>query len=244
MEAAARLARYHAIGQWLRRSGLKALFVGHTRDDQAETLLLRLARGSGLDGLAAMRPIASYPVAEFRDLVLVRPLLDFSREQLRAHLKDLGQHWIDDPMNRDPRFGRVRIRESWDALESLGLTKGRLADAAAHLMRAREALDAVTLALLAGCSRMENGSALVDREALTQAPRELALRALASLLMVVSGQGYRPRFDGLERLFARLAEDGLGGGCTLHFCRIRPAPRAQAVFGSGTVLIQQETARR
>jgi tRNA(Ile)-lysidine synthase len=146
-------------------------------------------------------------------------------------------------MNGDPRFSRVRIRESWTALESLGLTKERLAGAADHLSRAREALDSVTLAILTRSSRLEDGIALVEGAAIAQAPRELGLRALAALLMAVSGQTYRPRFASLEQVFDRLRDATLGGGCTLHGCRIAPAPRKRAVFGPGTVLIEAEEGR-
>jgi len=185
VEAAARDARYRLMGAWLARMGLKGLYVGHTRDDQAETFLLRVARGSGLDGLAAMRPLSPYPVPEYRGLFLVRPMLALGRDEIRAYLASLGQAWLEDPMNRDPRFSRVRIRESWPHLESLGLTKDRLASTADHLSRAREALDSVTLAILARSSRIEDGIALVEQAALSQAPRELGLRALAALLMAV-----------------------------------------------------------
>jgi tRNA(Ile)-lysidine synthase len=218
--------------------------VGHTRDDQAETFLLRVARGSGLDGLAAMRQISQYPVPELKELVVVRPMLTLERDEVRAHLTALGQDWHEDPMNRDPRFSRARIRESWPALESLGLTKERLASAADHLSRAREALDLVTLAILARSSRFMGATAFVERHALIQAPRELGLRALAALLMAVSGQAYRPRFSSLERIFDRIRDGELQGGCTLHGCRIAPAPKRRAIFGPGTVLIEAEGSRR
>jgi tRNA(Ile)-lysidine synthase len=243
LEAAAREARYRLMGSWLARAGIGALYIGHTRDDQAETFLLRVARGSGLDGLAAMRPVSQYPLPDFRKLVLVRPMLALSRMEIRSHLKSLGQDWLEDPMNGDPRFARVRIRESWPALESLGLTKERLAASADHLWRAREALDAVTLAILARSSRLTDGVALVERAALAQAPRELGLRALAALLMAVSGQPYRPRFASLEQVFNRLQDGTLAAGCTLHGCRIAQAPKRKAVFGPGTVLIEAEKGR-
>ncbi len=213
IEAQAREARYRLMGAWCRARGVAALYVAHTGDDQAETFLLRLARGSGLDGLAAMRPVS--PCPGFRDLQLVRPLLGFAREAVR---EGLGE-WIEDPMNADPRFGRVRVRE---ALGLLGVPAARIADAAAHLARAREALEAVTAAVLARACRAEAGAVLVEPRALLAAPREVGLRALAAVLMGVSGQPYRPRFERLERLYDRLGAGGIGGGCTLHGCRIAP----------------------
>jgi tRNA(Ile)-lysidine synthase len=240
VEAAAREARYRLMGDWLAERGMAALYVAHTRDDQAETFLLRLARGSGLDGLSAMQPVARYPVAGYRQLSLVRPLLDFGRAELRAHLTEIGQEWLDDPMNKDPRFARARIRENWPAFERAGLTAARLADAAYHLSRARQALDMATLAVLARVSRIEGGTALVDGKVLGEAPRELGLRALATLLMTIANEPYRPRFASLERLFDSLASGTFAGGATLHGCRLAPAPRRMAIFGQGTILIAPE----
>ena len=244
IEAAAREARYRLMGVWARQYGLKAIYVGHTRDDQAETFLLRLARGSGVDGLAAMRKIAPYPLKEFSGLVLVRPLLAFDREGLREELRARNQVWLDDPMNADPHFARVRIRNAWPALEAMGLSKERVADAAAHLARARVALDKVSQAVLARACRFDRTEALLDPGALTGAPRELGLRALAAVLMQVSENPYRPRFERLERLFSQIAEGSLGAGRTLHGCRIGPAPVARACFGRGTLLVRREESRR
>ncbi len=244
IEAAARDARYRLMGEWAKAKGFKAIYVGHTRDDQAETFLLRLARGSGVDGLSAMRKVAPYPLNVFPNLALVRPLLDIEREVLRAYLVELGQTWLDDPMNADPRFARVKIRNAWPALEAMGLSKGRVADAAAHLARAREALDVASAAVLTRGCRLEGADALIDPAALTNAPRELGLRALARVLMTVSQKTYRPRFERLERLFDIISDGALGAGRTLHGCRIAPAPAALSLFGRETLLVRREETRR
>ena len=244
IEAAARDARYALMGDWLAENNIHVLYVAHTRDDQAETFLLRLARGSGLDGLSAMQPVASYPASGRRRLQVVRPLLSLAREDLRAHLVALGAPWTEDPMNLDPRFSRARIRAAWPALEELGLARSRISDAAAHMARAREALDWATLAVARRACRMDGDVAAVDRDALVQAPREVALRLLARLLMAVGRQIYRPRFESLEHLFERIARGGSGSGATLHGCIVAPAPKAKAVFGPGTILIQPEAKRR
>ena len=248
VEAAAREARYRLMGDWLAKKKITALYVGHTQDDQAETFLLRLARGSGLDGLAAMAPAAPWPVAGY-DLTVSRPLLNISRDALRAHLTAQGQPWLEDPMNDDSAFDRVKIRKARDALADAGLTAARIAAAAAHLGRARAALEVVTAAVLERASRriegrpMASGFAL-DPAALAAAPREVALRALAALLMAVSGQPYRPRFESLERLLDRLASGTLGGGMTLHGCHIGPAPRRAGEYRPGTVLVTRENPRK
>jgi tRNA(Ile)-lysidine synthase len=145
------------------------------------------------------------------------------------------------------------------ALAAAGLTPGRIADAAAHLARAREALDLATAAILARALAQVGGGPimlLLDPAALAAAPREIGLRALAALLRTVSGAQYRPRFDALESLFDRMVatdsrpgltsgqKSGLGGGATLHGCRIGPAPVRHQAFGPKTLVITKESSRK
>ncbi len=240
IEAAARQARYRLIGDWATKNNIAALYVGHTRDDQAETFLLRLARGSGLDGLAAMRARAPYPLPGFPNLRVIRPLLAFGRDALRAHLTANGHTWLEDPMNGEDRFARIRLRKLIPQLEAAGLDRARIAAAAAHLARARDSLEIVTEAVLARAAVPHAGILHVDPDALTAAPREIGLRALAQLLMRVSGHAYRPRFERLERLYDRLAAGTLGGGCTLHGCKIALVPGRRGVFGPGTLSLAAE----
>lgn len=246
IEAWAREARYRLMAQALGRHKLSALYVGHHQDDQAETFLLRLARGSGLDGLSAMRSLSVFPLPGFEELALARPLLDVPREDLRLYLKSRGQEWQEDPMNAQARFARSRIRALLPALAEAGLTAQRIADAAAHLARAREALDLATAAVLARCCRRHEKFLALDPAALGAAPREIGLRALAALLKIVSGEAYRPRFDALERLYDRVCGFGppLGGGATLHGCRIGPAPARHRLFGPDTLVITRESSIR
>ncbi|MBI3678499.1 MAG: tRNA lysidine(34) synthetase TilS [Proteobacteria bacterium] len=243
IESEAREARYRLMGEWLKTHQTGALYVAHSEDDQAETFLLRLARGSGLDGLSAMQPLAPFPVAGFEGLRVVRPLLEISRKALREWLAAQKHDWIEDPMNDDPKFARVRLRKVLPQLAELGLSTTRIADAASHLSRAREALDSMTDALLSRAARFEGLAAVLDPLRLKTAPREIGLRALASVLSRVSGEAYRPRFERLERLFDSILAGTLGGGATLHGCRIGPAPREEAVFGSATLTIAREKGR-
>jgi tRNA(Ile)-lysidine synthase len=243
IENAARAARYRLMGDWCRRHGIHALHVAHTLEDQAETFLLRLARGSGVDGLAAMRKVAPFPLRGFDDLRVVRPLLDVPRGRLRALLTSRGIGWHDDEMNSDSRFARVRLRAVWPALELAGLSAGRIADAANHLARARAALDHSTATLLAAMSRFEDNHVLVDGAALAAAPREIGLRALARILMQVSARDYRSRFERLEALYDAISSDALGGGRTLLGCTVKPASKRRQSFGPRTLLIAREPGR-
>jgi tRNA(Ile)-lysidine synthase len=243
LEAAARMARYGLMGKWCQRHRLGALYVAHTLEDQAETFLLRLARGSGLDGLAGMRDVAPFPVPGFEGLQVVRPLLGLARADLRGFLENQGVDWHEDPMNQDPRFARVRMRAAWPALEKAGLSAGRIADASAHLARARASLEAETEGFLAVHARFEEPHALIDGAALAALPQEIGLRALAAALGRVAGAAYRPRFERLTRLYAEIHEGGMGKGRTLQGCRIGPAPKRHAVFGPATLLVAREAQR-
>lgn len=244
IEAEARDARYSLMGRWCAERSVPALYTAHTLEDQAETFLLRLARGSGLDGLAAIKPISPLPVAEFRDVGLVRPLLEVPKGELQGFLRSRKIEWAEDPMNTDVRFSRARIRAAWPQLIELGLTPSRIADAARHLARVRLALDEMTQGFLQRGARFTENAASLDPTRLKMLPREVGLRALASVLTRVSGEEYRPRFDSLQRLFDSILSDSLGGGATLHGCIVAPAVAADRVFGSATVTILREPPRK
>jgi tRNA(Ile)-lysidine synthase len=149
-QAAARAARYDLLCGWCRRHGVLHLAIGHHMEDQAETLLLRLGRGSGLDGLAGM-PV----LRELAGLRLLRPFLPVPKARLEATLRSRGRCWIEDPGNRDPAFARVRLRQFRPELDALGLTVPRLVAAAGHLGLARAALERSVTSVLARAAALE-----------------------------------------------------------------------------------------
>ena len=222
LQASARAARYCLLESWCHRAGILHLLLAHQIEDQAETFLLRLGRGSGVDGLAAMAPIAETAWTR-----LLRPLLAVPRARLRVTLEAARQDWLEDPSNRDPRHARVRMRKLLPALAREGLDVPRLAATADRLGRARQALEAWTARLLAEAVALDPaGYALVARTPLAAAPAEVALRVLGRLLRCVGGGVYGPRFERLERLYRELVDQGLPKARTLGGCRIfRMGPR-------------------
>jgi tRNA(Ile)-lysidine synthase len=217
IQAAARRARYELLIRWCKGRGVLHLALGHHLDDQAETLLLRLGRGSGLDGLAAMAPVAELPA-----LRLLRPLLGVPKARLAATLSARKLSWIEDPTNRDPTQARARLRLLMPGLAREGLTPARLAAAAGHLRRARAALDlAVGRLLVRAVTVHPAGFARIEAGPLVAAPEEIGLRALARVLMAVGGAEYAPRLGRLRRLYGRISA-GLARGATLGGCRIVP----------------------
>ncbi|TVQ58667.1 MAG: tRNA lysidine(34) synthetase TilS [Rhodobacteraceae bacterium] len=215
VQAAARAARAALLSAWAARDGLSAVALGHTFDDQAETVLLRLARGSGVDGLSGMAEASRRAGA-----VWLRPMLGIRRAALRAWLAAEGVAWIEDPSNDALRFDRVRARRALAALAPLGLDAAGLVATAGRMACARRALEAQTEALareaavVGPCGEMRLAWA-----PLAAAEEEIALRLLSRALRTVSGAAYGPRAVSLARLWRALCGDGFRGA-TLHGCVI------------------------
>ena len=207
------------------------LLLAHHLEDQAETFLLRLGRGSGIHGLAAMAAVTG-----IEGVRLLRPLLTVPKARLRANLRRRGQAWIEDPSNQDPAFARVRLRALMPVFAGVGMDAQRLTRTANAMGRARRALEEATVTLLAGAVEIyPAGYCLVHPDLLRAAPDEVALRALAWTLTCVGGAVYPPRFDRLERLHRALAEGQLRSARTLGGCRIGPA-------GDDRLLVSRERA--
>lgn len=216
VQAAARVARYGLLEGWCRKHGCLHLLTAHHQEDQAETFWLRLARGSGVDGLAAMS--GETPRAGCR---ILRPLLGVAPVRLRAVLADAGQTWIEDPSNENTDYARVRVRGGRALLAAEGLSGERVAATIARLGRARAVLESATAQLLGRVVRLHPaGFAWVDAAALAAAPAEIGLRGLAAVVATVGGEDYPPRLSGLERLYGEIAGTGLGQGRTLGGCRV------------------------
>lgn len=217
IQAAARTARYALMEQWCGGRGVLHLLLAHHRDDQAETLFLRLGRGSGVDGLAAMAP-----VAERFSLRLLRPLLTIPRARLAATLMAAGQEWIEDPSNHNPAFARARLRARLPELAAEGLSPERLAATARRMARAADALDGAVAELAARTVEFHGaGYALAAPEAFAGIPEEIGLRLLARMVRAVGGGDHPPREERTEALFSRLRH-GLDAAATLAGCRVAP----------------------
>lgn len=212
LEAAARDARYRAMEAWCREKAIRHLLVAHTLEDQAETVILRLVRGSGVDGLAAMAEV-SPPNTGGETPLIVRPLLGVARARLQSTICAKGHKVIvQDPMNLDRTFERVKVRELLRDTDITGLNAHRLADAARHQRRAREALEQATRELLGSIASIHFGGVVrLALEGLLAAPEELSLRALGQAIRCVSGRAYPLRIVQLERALLDLRSDGSRG---------------------------------
>lgn len=204
LQARAREARYALLVAHARAATPAAVVTAHTADDQAETLLMRLGRGSGVDGLAGMAP--SRPLLPDGSVQLVRPLLGLRKGALTAMLRDAGATWLDDPSNERLDFERVRLRAAHDHLAALGLSNDKLALSAQRLGRARDALAAVTEARLEALVDTHGGVyGSLDRAAWEAEPEEIRVRLLVRLLGAFGGQAKPAQLSQVEALVATLA---------------------------------------
>lgn len=195
LQEAAREARYRLLVQHARDVGASHLVTAHTRDDQAETILMRLAKGSGLKGLAGMRR-----ERDLGGIVHARPLLDRSKRALLALCQTSGWPFVTDPSNVDGRYARVRWRRLMPLLEAEGLTADRLARLAGRVAQADEALEIKAgQALESAGPEAGEGSFSFQASCLAREPFEIGLRILAQALARIGLETIR-----LQRLEACL----------------------------------------
>ncbi|MFZ5965286.1 tRNA lysidine(34) synthetase TilS [Thalassococcus sp. BH17M4-6] len=246
VQDAARHARLSLIDRW--RAGLDHVLMAHTQDDVAETFLMRLKRGSGVDGLSAMRArrrvvphVGTPPALPDADVTqtqappmrgaaatpgfdVIRPCLDMRRAELRHYLRTLKGRWVEDPSNDDPAFGRVQMRQALSVLEEAGLSVASLTRTADRMRRASDALRARAVEAWRALQPEDagqmhrTGDVSFDRTGFERVEPETQLRLLAAALQYVSTNAYRPRADPLQAVLERVLAGGAG---TLHGCEVR-----------------------
>jgi tRNA(Ile)-lysidine synthase len=238
LQQAARGARYKLLAEVARKDKAAHILTAHTLDDQAETVLIRMSRGSGLRGLAAMQRVSRLD-AGAPPLQLVRPLLEVPKVRLIATCKAAKVAYADDPSNRDPRFTRSRLRELMPALAREGLTARRLAVLAQRLRRAERALEtAVDRAERDIASRAGESAIVLETQAFARLPAEIALRLLGR---AVAGTGDEGPVE-LAKLESLNAE--------LKSAQNRAEPRfrrtlagAQVTLADGKILVERAPLR-
>jgi tRNA(Ile)-lysidine synthase len=192
IQEAARRARYRLLGGVAQKAGSAAVLTAHTQDDQAETVLFRMMRGSGVAGLAGMRYGNLLPGYENEKIELFRPLLDVPKSRLIATLKAAKIPYADDPSNRDPRFARPRLRQLMPLLAAEGLTTERLARLASRVLRAEmtlyDALNAALIKFVPG-PWPDEGPVTVDAGEFQDLSEEIGLRILERIINWVGNEG-------------------------------------------------------
>jgi tRNA(Ile)-lysidine synthase len=233
LQEAARRKRYELLISEALRSGSSHLVTAHTQDDQAETILMRLARGSGVAGLVGMRPEVN------RDGIRhVRPLLGVAKATLLDLCRCEGWNFVEDPSNVDERFSRARWRKLLPTLAAEGLTPERLHELAERARRVDEALDAKAREALAQAGMGQGG--VRPAASLLAEPFEIAARMLALMLRDGTGELDHLRLQRLERALERLRA-AMSEGRPL---RLTLAGRMIDLRRDGDLLIRPEPLRR
>ncbi len=215
VQSAARTARYALMEDGCRRQGILHLFLAHHADDQGETLLMRMARGSGPAGLSAMAP-----VTETRHLRLLRPLLTVSRQRLEDTLAAAGMDWVEDPSNQNPKYDRTLVRQLSLDLKRRGLEEGLLSALTGDFSSLRQKMDAEVVRFLGRYAVLHPAGYITLPHPLMAGLDEVYTAAiLGRVLRTVGGGDYAPGRDKLARLRSRLADPDFRSA-TLGRCRI------------------------
>lgn len=229
VQAAARVARYRLMAEAMERDGVPILATAHHLADQAETVLMRLAHGSGIDGLRGMDRLSRVEGCE-----VVRPLLGVRPEVLREVVSEGGLAPADDPSNADENYERVRWRLMLPALEALGLTIERLGTFARRMDEASRLIHAdAEAAYLEVVTPLGGTRMTLDAHRFAAQSPAVATVILGAVLEAVSPDRRAPPLGALELLAQRLQRTEPLKGITLHGCRIASDGRVIAVTKEG-----------
>ncbi len=235
LQEAARHARYELLAQIASRSRFAHILTAHTLDDQAETVLFRLARGSGLFGLTGMAHAVPLPLRGVREIFLVRPLLHIPKARLIATLKAAHIAYAEDPSNHDPRFTRARLRTLMPALAREGLDARGLARLAARLRRAESTIQVAVQAArsaLAPPPWPQHGPIVFATAPFASLPAEVGLRLLGEAIAYSGDEGpvelakLESLYEALRQARSRLRRTLAGALITLdqHHLTVERAP--------------------
>ncbi len=216
----ARRARYQLMADFCHSKNIQTLFIAHHQDDQAETFLMRLSKGSGLDGLAGMAALSIYNDSQ---ISLARPFLDHPKSDLVEYCRQRNIDFIEDPSNENDKFMRPRLRKNMEFLEKEGMTAKRLSMTAKRLKRAKSALEQIAQTAHKDVILEQSDRHIsIDFKALQQYPEEIGFRVLQKLLEGFRREAiYNVRMEKLEDLFESLWSDPSNfrartlGGCKI-----------------------------
>lgn len=217
IEAQLREARYELLCGFCKKNKIGFLFLGHHAGDVAENFLIRLFRGSGLDGLSAMAE-----VSELNQIKLVRPLLDFDKDELKDFLRVKKIKWIEDESNEDEKFLRNKIRKFLESFEEKNLIAKRIKNAAEEISETRDIFNAKMLdEARAVLTLTPERNFLLNLKKFKKIEEKFALKILALVAMEVSGEVYKPRFAKLKGFYEYLVKDGEFKSRNFYGCAVK-----------------------
>lgn len=209
IEEKAREKRYELLLNFCKQKKASTLFLAHHQQDQAETFWIRLAHSSGLDGLCAMAPISKRS-----NLLIVRPLLNMPKTTILNTLKRHHLKWVEDPMNQDTAYERVRWRQAQADLDKLGLTGTVISKTSARLSRAKEALDFYTQDFIKNHIKMSPyGFVFIEESSFEHLPTEIRVRTLLYILNLFNQKQKILSLESVEKIALNMPKHATLAGC-------------------------------
>ena len=204
LQEEARKLRYELLIGYCCEHEIKYLATAHHAEDNAETFLLRLSRGSGLDGLSAISEIS-----QMDGVTLIRPVLRYTKSELKKVLLENKINWVEDPTNKTDKYKRNKLRQALAQMEDAELVTRRINDAAENLSRVRDYLEIETEKTFWTCYSGDE----LDVDEFEKLHEEIAYRLLVKIILQMSGAEKKPRFEKLKRLKNDIVN---GKPCSLH----------------------------
>lgn len=205
IEANLREIRYKMLSDFCKKNHIEFLFVGHHLGDIAENFLIRLFRGSGLDGLSPMQEIS-----EINGVKIMRPFLEISKDELKNYLIEKNISWFEDETNDDEKFLRNKIRKFLASFDDKNLLEKRIYNASKEISKTRDFFDEIMMGHeLEIIEQNADNLILINRYKLAEINPAIALKILAKILMKIGDKKYKPRKEKLIRFYEYLIADGV-----------------------------------
>lgn len=221
VEEEARRIRYALLTAYCQKECISHLFVAHQMEDQVETFLSRLARGSGVDGLSAIKPLT-----QKNGVTVVRPFLDVLKKDIISFLLKKNIEWVEDPMNQDTQYERVKWRKFLPELEKKGLSKEFISLSTKRLARVQETLNwMVQEAIKSSVCYFNEGYALINKDIYLTYPAEVKIRVLADVVKTIGQSEKMISLELLERVVMNFPQKITLANCIL-------TPHKKGVFVS------------
>ena len=213
----ARNIRYSLMSNYCLKNNIKYLVTAHHIDDQIENFFIRLLRGSGLTGLSSMSEITNYN----NNLKIVRPFLNFKKEDLRYVTLSYFKNYIEDPSNKDEKFLRVRVRKYRKDMEMEGLDTSKIVKTVNNLLSANKAINYYkNKALYKHVSFLSKNKCLISKQIFSEEAGEIIFKSFSDILSLVSGKYYPPRSKKIINLIKNIKKTKFSkstlGGCIVE----------------------------
>ena len=212
LQEKARLVRYQLLTDYCQQNNITYLATGHQQNDQAENFIIRAEHGSGVYGLSGITKLT-----EFNQIQIIRPLLNFSKDELQTFLKKQNIEWIEDPSNQNERFTRVKVR---NFLNKHPEWISKLAKVSDNLARAKDAIEYLLEKSMENVTSINSNEALIDLLAFNKLPQEIRFRMISRVLQTISNNPKPARAERIERLLTKLEMGQAFKATTLSDCLI------------------------